>query len=214
MSTGSPVNLFGGAVVGYGGPRVQADGQPGTLRITKDGTECTQDAHGRYQEAVYRGNVFLAASQAAVTFSAGLTTTTCVGLLLENPPGNTKNAVILQASFANTGTIVGTAGLVAFPFSTTAFTHTTALTILNAFTGTGKQAATCTADQGSSSTPTTPVVVTPLYTILSTNTAVSGTPCFVDLGGSLIVGPGTAVGILASAAITGFASMLWEEVPI
>lgn len=208
----SPVNLYGAWVASVG-PQPKSDGNPSVLRVGKDGAQCVQDAHARYQEAVYRGNVYIAANQAAVTFSAGLTTTTCVGLVLENPPNNNKNLVLLQCEFSNTGTVVGTVGLSAFPFSSSAFPHTTALTPVNALIG-SKNSPSATADQGSTSTPTTPVVIKPLFTVLSTNTAVSGAPVLYDLGGSVMVSPGCAVAVLASAAVTGFCSLTWEEIPV
>lgn len=208
MSTSTfALNQFPGRV----GPLAAADGVSTQLRLGRDSSVAVQDSHGRYQEAVYRGNVFIAATQAAVTFSVGLTTTTCVGLILSNPPNSGKNLVLLQAEFSNTGVVAGTVGLSVFPYSATAFTHTTALTPINALLG---APAGCVgkADSGSSSTPTTPVLAKALFTCLTTNTAVSGAPVLYDLGGSIIIAPGTAAAILASAAVTGFASMTWEEI--
>lgn len=210
MSTAA-TNLLG-AWVAKTGPNTQADGQLSLLRVGKDGAGVNQDAHGRYQEAVYRGNVFIAATQTAVTFSAGLTTTTCVGLMLSNPVNSPKNLVLLQVEFSNTGVIVGTVGISAFPFTTTAFPHTTALTPINALLG---AQANCfgKADSGSTGTGT-PVVAKVLFTVLSTNTAVGGCPVIYDLGGSIIIPPGNAIGVLASAALTGFVSATWEEIPV
>ena len=209
----SPVSTLFGTWQGRVGPATFADGSPCQERMDKTGAQVTTDGHGRYNEAVYRGNVFIAATQAAVTFSAGLTTTTCVGLILSNPPGSTKNLSLLQVEFTNTGTVVGTVGISAFPYSATAIPHTTALTPVNALLGSsvnpvGK------ADSGSTSTPSTPVVVKPLFTVLTTNTAVSGAACLYDLGGSIIIAPGTAIGVLASAAVTGFVGATWEEIPL
>lgn len=195
------------------GPQVNATGANPTVRAGNSGELSVADVHARYQEAVYRGNVFIAATQAAVTFSVGLTTTTCVGLILSNPPSSGKNLVLLQAEFSNTGVVVGTVGISAFPYSATAIPHTTPLTPISALLGSGLTPVG-KADSGSTSTPTTPVLAKVLFTCLTTNTGVSGVPVLYDLGGSMIVAPGTAVAILASAAVTGFASMTWEEIPV
>jgi hypothetical protein len=162
-----------------------------------------------YQEAVYRGNVFFAANQAAVTFSVGLTTTTAIGLIIANPPGSGKLVIPLQVEFANTGVIVGTAALVVRGYSSTAVAHTTALTPLNARLG--GSAPVATADQGAGLT-TAPVVWKALYSVLTTNTAALSSAALYDLGGSLIVPQGCAYGVLASAAITGFCSTTWMEI--
>lgn len=194
------------------GPRVVSDGSENPARTERSGALCTSDAHGKYQEAVYRGNVFFAANQAAVTFSVGLTTTTAIGLILSNPPGNTKLVVPLQVEFVNTGVIVGVAGLSVSPYSATAVVHTTALTVRNAYLGQGPSAS-AQADQGST-LPAAAVTWKFLYSVLSTNTAVISQATIYDLGGSLILGPGTACAVVASAAITGFAGITWEEIPI
>ena len=192
------------------GPVVATDGATPTARADKTGALVTTDAHGKYMEAVLRGNVFFAANQAAATFSVGLTTTTAVGLIIANPPGSSKLIVPLQVEFVNTGVIVGVAGISIRGYSATAIAHTTALTVSNALIGSGN-APVGTADSGSALTAA-PVVAKLLYSVLSTNTAVISQATVYDLGGSIILPPGTAMAVLASAAITGFASCLWEEV--
>src|SRR5882762_2101705 len=78
-----------------------ADNTPAPLRGTKDGATAIQDAHGKYQEAVYRGNVFVAANNAGsaipVTLAAAST-----GLILTNPPTSGKNLVLLECIVAPT----------------------------------------------------------------------------------------------------------------
>ena len=188
------------------GPASYADGTLTPPRLAKDGSLVLS---ALYQEAVYRGNVFFAANQAAVTFSVGLTTTTAVGLIVANPPGSGKLVVPLQVEFVNTGVIVGVAGLVVRGYSATAIAHTTALAPLNAKLG--GPAPTATADQGAGLT-TAPSVWKALYSVLSTNTGVISQAALYDLGGSLIVPQGCAYGVLASTAMTGFASTTWMEI--
>lgn len=194
------------------GPQVAGDSTLLIPRLGRDGSSVVQDAHGRYQEAVYRGNVYFAANQAAVTFSAGLTITTLVGLILSNPPGSTKLVVPLQVEYVNTGVIVGVTGISVMPYSASAITHTTALSIKNAKVGQG-YSPVALADQGAT-IPVAPVAWKFLYSVLSTNTGVISSPAIHDLGGSLILAPGTAMAICATAAVTGFASVTWEEVDI
>lgn len=193
------------------GPIVGALGSASPLTGSFDGSLRTQVAHASYMEAVYRGNVFFAASQAAVTFSAGLTTTTAVGLILSNPIGNNKLLVPIQVEFVNTGTIVGVAGLSVMPYNATNVTHTTALTIANAYVG-GGNSPSGKADQGAA-LPVAPVAWKFLYSVLSTSTTSQAAATVYNIDGSLILPPGTACAVLASAAITGFAGITWEEIP-
>lgn len=198
-------------IEGQVGPRILADGSVTEIRLGRGSCLVSQDAHGRYQEAVYRGNVFFAASQAAITFSATITTTTAVGYILSNPPGSGKLVVPLFVEFLNTGVIAGSVALDVMPYSATAVTHTTALTVRNAYVSNGN-AAVANADTGAT-LPVSPVVARLLFGVLSTNTAVINAAQIVDLGGSIILPPGTAMAMLSSAAVTGFVSSTWEELP-
>lgn len=194
------------------GPVVGGTGGAGPFTASYDSAQRVVEAHARYMEAVYRGNVYFAASQAAVTFSAGLTTTTAVGLILSNPIGSNKLLVPMQVEFVNTGVIVGVAGLSVMPYNATNVTHTTALTIQNCYVS-GGNTPTGKADQGAA-LPVAPVAWKFLYSVLSTNTGVISQATVYNLDGSLILPAGTACAVLASAAITGFASLTWEEIPL
>ena len=191
-----------------------SDGAVNPGRADKTGAMLTSDAHGRYMEAVYRGNCYFAANQAAVTFSVGLTTTTAVGLILTNPTSSGKIVVPLQVEYANNSVIVGVVGISVQPYSATAVTQTTALTVRNAYvegpysnTGIGLASSGVTLALA-------PVAVKLLYSVLSTNTAVISQATVYDIGGSMILAPGTALAVLATAATTGLAGILWEEQPI
>src|SRR5476651_1315624 len=81
---------------GIVGPQVKADGSEFILRGGKTGALGAQDVHARYQEAVYRGNVYGAANQSGVVTQAGLSATTPV-LTLANPAGSGKLGVLWYA---------------------------------------------------------------------------------------------------------------------
>lgn len=197
------------------GPTYNSDGTKSPQRGGKTGEAMVGDAHARYMEAVYRGSVFFAATQnAAFTSSVGITTTTIIGLVLSNPAGSGKNLVPLQASFLPSGVVVGAMAISMIPFAQAAYTHTTALTVRNALGGSSGGAVSVTfADQGAT-VSATPVPERFIFACLSTNTAQPGAATVIDLGGSLIVPPGCGVAILGTTAITGWASMNWEEIPV
>jgi hypothetical protein len=186
------------------------DGTTPNTRGCRSGETAVSQVHGKYMEAAYRGNVFFAANQSAVTFAAGLLLTTQVGLIVSNPAGSGKNLVLLQAEYTNTGTIVHTAGLVVMAPQSTAVTHTTALTPLA--TNGGGNLCVAKADSGAT-IPVAPVVAKTLYSVLSTATTVGSAATTMDLDGSIIIPPGGACAIAGSAAGTAFCSLTWEEVP-
>ena len=76
---------------GQVGPQTLAPGARSILRQGPSGEMNVGDAHARYQEAVYRGNVYAVADQAAVTIPAGLSTAPTT-VTLFNPKGNNKLA--------------------------------------------------------------------------------------------------------------------------
>jgi hypothetical protein len=198
---------------GRTGPSSNGDGQNSPIRLGKTGETNVSDAHARYYEAVYRGNVFFAATQnAAFTSSVGITTTTIVGVVVSNPVGSGKNLSLLTAEFMPSGVVVGAMALVAIPVSVTAYTHTTPLTVQKALISYGNSSVAF-ADQGAT-VPATPVPNKFLFSCLSTNTGQPSVASVIDLGGTLLVPPGCGVAILGTAAITGWASMSWEEVAI
>jgi len=181
------------------------------LRLGHAAETVVQDLHGRYHELVYNNNVFLAANQTPATWSAGLTTTTIVGIVLENPPNSSVNLSLLQVSFVNMGTVAGNVALCATPYSITTATHTTALTVRSTLIG-NTTPPRATVDQGAT-VPVAPYTIMPLASILTTSlTALSGV--WADLSGSIMVMPGCMVAICASAAVVGMASFIWEEDPV
>lgn len=186
------------------------DGTPRTLRLDKQGALISSDVLGKYAEWVSRGAVFHAASQAAVTFAAGLSATAVA--TLENPTGSGKNLFLLHVGFAFSAAPAAAAVVYLTGNLSTiqaAPTATTPITVRNALlggaTGAGKvySAATLAA---------APIVLEPLVSIVAVG---SITPPLVDrdMNGRFIIQPGIYVTLQASAAASGFFSFLWAERP-
>src|ERR1700745_332810 len=144
------------------GPQVDADGAAPNLRAEKTGAVVVQDAHGRYQEAVYRGGVFVAANQAAQALSTALSTTQ-TGFTLTNPAGSGKLLVLLDACIALASAPGGISDIVwaanVNP-AATAGTQTTPLTVRNALLGNAASAVGLAAS--AVTLPAAPVVVRPV----------------------------------------------------
>lgn len=193
--------------------------QPGTtptIRQGQLGDVIVSELHGRYYETAYRRNLFAASVQGTgITTSAGLVTG-YTGLALTNPTTSTVNCVLNKVGYAvnaaPTATMVVT---LAFNTSTTAVTQTTAITTRNLFLG----GATSQGLAASSVTfPTAPINIHTLG-VIGTNaiTALTNTPSFVDLEGSIVMPPGSYIAIVtstASAATSFWGSFQWEEIPV
>lgn len=199
------------------GAQTNADGATPQARLTKGGNVATDQAHGRYYEENYRGNVFFASLQASTTFTL-FGTTTATGLILSNPTGSGKNLVLLQVSYALVvaATTAISQIVLSGAASSTAVTHTTAVTIYSgqvgvASSGVGKADSAATI-------PTAGLVIMPLFTPSVSATATTSIPPAspIDLGGSVIVPPGAFVAMAAgyTNTITGVATMVWTELPV
>jgi len=194
--------------------------QPGTtptIRQGQLGDVIVSELHGRYYETSYRRNGFNAATQAGVTTSAGLATTT-TGLILTNPTTSTVNLALNKVGYAFT--VLPAAPIVvglAYNTSTTAVTQTTAITPRNNFLG-------AVAPQGlvaSSVTLPTAGIVSHIFGavnyIATPANIYATTMTMVDLEGSVIMPPGSYVHVYTSAASGAsgfFGSFQWEEVPV
>ena len=197
------------------GPIISSDGAVNPGRVDKLGAVVTTDAHGRYQEATIRGNVFSASNQAAQAVSVALATT-YTGLCISNPLGNTKNLVMLGCQYALTAAPAGIASLhLIAGFSATAnVTHTAALAapgIQNGLIGTGPNS---TAKADSSATIVAPGYLIPLVSGFTAAALPSMSTGWIDLGGMFIIPPGGWIAIGALTAVTGFGGFTWEEVAI
>src|SRR4051812_10296111 len=85
-------------MTGKVGPRPGGDGNEEVMRLTRFGGLVTQDAHGRYREAVSRNNVYYGMNQAAVAVSVALATA-YTGLMVSNPLDSGVTLSILLANY-------------------------------------------------------------------------------------------------------------------
>jgi hypothetical protein len=192
------------------GEKVVNSGSFASPRLDRYGAVVCNDAYGKYMEQVRNGNVFFASTQnTVVTFAAGLTTTTIVGIILSNPAGSTKLLVPLRVTFTPTTTVAGAVGL-AFDKAYSAITHSTALTVYNAYLNGGKTG------QGLCDSGTVlgeaPVVHSTIMSAVGTITNTAVVAQVMDLNGMLIMPASSALAITATAALQGICSIMWEEI--
>jgi hypothetical protein len=187
------------------------------MRLGRSGEQIFGELHGRYYEQTVRGKLFLA--QAIVTAPVIYTTAAGTGgPLLWNPPSSGVNAVILAVSFGITTVttvaaalgITGNTGQTAAPGSTTAIDGRSSGLI-------GAANSACTPYR--IGTPTNAGAFLLPFGALHTGalTVDNGATGFVDIGGMVIVPPGSWASIAASATASttvGTFGMLYEEVPV
>jgi hypothetical protein len=198
------------------GPQTLADGAQVVPRGERTGATVTQDAHGRYTEAVKRGNVFIAHNVAAQAVSVALATT-YTGLVLSNPLGSGKDLYLMAAQFAISvaEVAIATQHLIGGYSATTAVTHTTPLAapgIQNAYLGAGNAPV---GKVDSAATIPTPGYLLPLRSGFTAGALGGpGMGQIADLGGLIIIPPGGFVAIGALTSVTGFGALVWEEQPV
>jgi len=199
-------------VEGAVGPMMRSDGSVDTLRMSRFGSLVVTDAHGKYWEAVSRGNVYTAATQAGVALTVGISTT-ATGIILTNPPNSGVYLSILEFICALTTAPAGiaTIGLQAVVTPQIAeTTHTTPLTVRNCLIGSTKSGVG-KADS-SSTLAATPVAVraVPGGPVATGSVTTAYIKDVVD--GALILSPGTAIATFAlTTAISALLSITWEE---
>jgi hypothetical protein len=192
------------------------DGAVNPARSDKTGALVVTDAHGRYTEAVLRGNIFIASNSATQALSTNSTTAT--GLILTNPAGSTKNLALLRISVALASLPAGQSTLILTgntnPIAT-AVTHTTPLTIQSALLGSQNKSSGL-ADSAATIPNATIIRVIPAGTAATVASSTAFPPMIdIDLGGEIILTPGTCISLQAlTTAITVVASISWEEISI
>lgn len=219
------------------GPIVSSDGASNPGRTTKTGDIATSDAHGRFQEAAIRGNLYSGGmtitSISNATFSTGTlgaTATPIVGVY--NPTGSGKNLVILQVKVSPVNTALQTTGAGALMWATstgngaistgnTPFNRSTFVASGSvakdmsgvALTGlTNNLVVRDTSALGSG-------VISNLSTLQTAAGLFPPQQVSVDnVDGSIIVPPGGVLALLCTTnppvAISAATSILWEEVSI
>lgn len=202
------------------GPQVLTPGSKDSdIRQGGSGETIVSDAHGRYQEAVVRGNVFfLAASAAAPTAYVGAGGGTPL-IAVHNPANSGKYLVMMLASMSLSAA-ASAAGVVRFGIwvgpsvipTGTATVPTNALTLV-ASGGIAKGFVNA-ALTGSTALSLWGAIGNYYW---ATAAASNITPAAVaDLGGAIIIAPGNQIAIGASSALTSAtwdATLQWEEVP-
>ena len=173
-------------------------------------------AGGRFDEAVERGNVYVAANQTTVTTQAGLSATTPALTIACRP--NSKNEVRLWYVSA-CGLVAAAAGAEVFAalggYSATAVTETTAATVRNMKTGDASMPAGVAA-LAVATLPAAPVAVGQLGAQLTG--AITTVPMVVPFerwyDGSLRLQPGFNFSIQTSTATTLFCEYIFEVVAL
>lgn len=199
------------------GPATLGDGTLREVRLGKTGEAVTVDAHGRYHEAVSRGNVFCAANQASTTFTL-FGTTTATGFILANPTGSGKNLSVLQIGYAKvTAAAAAIEQLVlSASYSSQTLSSLTALTtrcaiIGNSSTGVGVAYSAATLSAAG-------VIIAAVQSPSVSATATTAVPpvTVVDVAGGLIIAPGGWLQLAAgfTNTLAGIAHMVWEEVAV
>jgi hypothetical protein len=195
------------------GEIVAADGTGvGDPRYDRVTAQVVTDAHGRYAEAVARGRVFLASTQAGAAAGAGLSATVAT-ISLTNPPGSGRRLDLLIAIAAATAAPAAAAAafLAAFiPGPTTAITHTTPLTVRAALLG-GPSVGPVGLADAAATLPAAPVIVCGLG---GWSTGVGFDVGVFDVAGAVSVYPGSVITTQATAAVTAIWGYVWEEVPL
>lgn len=194
----------------YGG---SGTAPPFTAGIT--GAQRTQDAHGRYMQAVLEGRVFSASNVAAQAVSVALTTT-YTGLCISNPAGNTKNFAILGCQYALSvaPAAIASLHLIAGYSSAGVVTHTAALAAPGIQSTFINGAANSTAKADTQATIVAPYYLFGMGSGFTAAALYATTPTWIDLGGVFVIPPGGWVAWGALTAVTGFGSFIWEEMPI
>jgi len=198
------------------GPQLNSDGvQNATLRSDRLGALAVVELRGRYAENTRRGLRMHGANQAAVTTSAGLSTT-YTGLVLANPPGSTVNLEIDKVGFAILVAFAAASAIgIMCGYSAAALSAVTADGQYSALVGTGSQG------QGviykAATLPVAPTVRKVMASGLTgaITTAVEIPGDMIDLEGSIILPPGGFAAFYTSTAsgASGFlGSIEWTEV--
>jgi hypothetical protein len=199
------------------GPVVRQDGSVGPLRTGRSGEVVNTEAHGRYQEAVIRGQVYSSASQSAVTIGAGLSTTSV--WTLYNPFSSKVNCVLLQVGVTPTAAPAGAAVIFLTGPGSSGLAAPTSVTKNatawpNNLIGSAYQSSACQV-YTAATLGAAPIVLRTLGAFTATTApAAYVQPIVQDIAGLVVITPGNHVTIQGlTTAVTAFIDMTWEEVP-
>ena len=196
------------------GPSKRADGSRGIERSDKTGASVATSAHGAYNEAVSRGNVFFGANQAAVTTTVALNTT-YTGLCVSNPAGSEHDLSILKAGwgFSVAPAAPATVHLASGYATTGIATHTTPLNVYNAKINDLPSKSVANVD-GAATLVGTPIYMQPLVGGFTAAALFAQPAALTDIAGIIMVPPGGYVCIVTLTVGIGFGCIVWEEIAI
>ena len=180
--------------------------------------------HGRYYQPTFLGRAFRGGNQAAVAtaLTAGLPTTYTGGLVLYNPASSGVNLAINQASYAfvvaqTNASMIGLG--VGYSASALAGTLTAVASEAGFVNSSPATAQGLLYSSASITLPVAPYLACQLGVVDTgaLTTGPNGAAVTVDLGGSIILGPGAYACFLSSAAGTAssfLGAFAWEENPL
>lgn len=202
------------------GPDFGSTGTFKPLTASLSGSQRTNDAHGKYLDAVLSGRMYsLSVSAGAATaYTGGAGGTPFIGI--HNPANSGKIVVLAGVAFSNVvaASAAGTAvasiyyGPSALPTGTRS--NPTSL-LSHAASGSSVAAFANTAMTGSTAL-TNIVPLGSYYWATAAGAAQVSGPAFIDLGGAIVLAPGNQAAFGFSAALTSAtwtATLIWEELP-
>jgi len=192
------------------GAQNAADGTFLYGRAGKQGDTMVSKLHGDMYEQAYRGSLFSAGNQAAVTTTAGLATT-FTGLAIANPATSGVNLVIRQFQVAQFA--VAAAGAVGGMVGAGAAAGS--LIARNCKVGGAISPATTASAGATIATPVLERVVGSVGSLATTGYGMQNGIIY-DFQGSLIIPPGYYAASFTSAVTTSalLFGFVWEEVPV
>lgn len=187
-------------------------GSSSILLMSNDRHLITSSGCAPYEHNAIAQDIFYAANQTATTWSVALNATH-TGFVVSNPLTSNKNLVILKASFAFSvaPAAISHIGLFGGYSSTGIIVHTTPL--IPACTTIGRPGGYALADSAATLVGT-PTWLMPIMGGFTAAALPATTPSIVDIGGAIIVPPGSYIGIGALTASVGFAGLWWKEIDI
>lgn len=193
------------------GAQNKNDGDFAKARAGKQGEQMMSELHGRYYEQTYRGNVFSLCTQGTGITTTAALATTWTGLGFANPAGSGVNAVLL--GFGCTQFAVGAAATIGIMGA--AGTISSTLTPQSRVIGGGLVSKM---NGSAGATISTPILIASYGSVGSLATTGYGLEAgiFVDIGGNVIIPPGSFVVSYTSIVTTSALQFhfVWEEVPI
>jgi hypothetical protein len=209
------------------GPQTLADGSQQPMRLGRSGEGVTQDLHGRFHEAVFRGNVYSMSTAAAgitvpaTTSVSPIPATTGKPLLsLYNPANNGFNLSILRVVAT---TVSGTpAGPFAYNFCANAASNALVSTWtpgagINMKTFVAGGTAVCGNFQVLTGGTVGGTMLRPMAGMAAVAVGAGMAGSCEDVAGEILVVPGNAFWLASLGAGTSHVaafSITWEEIPV